>query len=49
MNTVPKKAEKQIFDICAAAINKAMECGALPKADPLPFNVEIPADRKNGD
>ncbi len=49
MTTVPKKAEGQIFEICNAAINKAMECGALPQAEILPFNVEIPADRKNGD
>lgn len=49
MMTVPKKAERQIVELCNAAINKAIEGGALPQAQVLPFNVEIPADRKNGD
>ncbi len=49
MNTIPKTAEAQIGEICLAAVNKAMAAGTLPEAELLPFKVEIPADRKNGD
>ena len=49
MNTIPKIAETQISTVCLAALNKAMSSGALPAAELLPFKVEIPADRKNGD
>ncbi len=49
MNTIPKTAEKQIGEICVSAVKKAIAQGALPEADLLPFKVEIPADRKNGD
>ncbi len=47
-NTV-KKAEQQIYDGVAAAIAAAIADGALPAAELVPFKVEIPADRKNGD
>ena len=49
MNTIPKTAENQISQLCLAALHKAMASGALPQAELLPFKVEIPADRKNGD
>ena len=49
MNSIPKIAEAQIGEICTAAIHKAIAGGALPEAALLPFKVEIPADRKNGD
>ncbi len=49
MNSIPKIAETQIGEICTAAIHKAIAGGALPEAALLPFKVEIPADRKNGD
>ncbi len=49
MNTIPKLAEQQLRDVCAAALRAAMAAGELPEAELAPFNVEIPADRKNGD
>lgn len=49
MNTVPKTAERQLGEIALAALKKAIAAGALPEAQLLPFHVEIPADRKNGD
>ena len=49
MNTIPKTAERQLGETVFAALNQAMASGALPQAQLLPFNVEIPADRKNGD
>ena len=49
MNIIPKTAENQISEICVSALKRAMASGILPEAELLPFNVEIPADRKNGD
>ena len=49
MNTIPKTAERQIGEICTLAVGKAIAAGTLPQAEILPFKVEIPADRKNGD
>ena len=47
-NTV-KTAESQLSAAVNAAIRKAIKKGTLPEAQPVPFNIEIPADRKNGD
>ena len=47
-NTV-KKAQQQIKDRIGAALSAAIADGTLPEAQLLPFQVEIPADRKNGD
>ncbi len=49
MSILVKNAEKQINTAVEAALKKAMETGLLPEAELLPFKVEIPADRKNGD
>lgn len=49
MRDIPKIAQRQITDLVSAALKKAVETGALPEAEALPFNVEVPADRKNGD
>ena len=49
MNDIPRIAQRQITDLVTAALNKAVADGALPEAQPLPFQVEVPADRKNGD
>ena len=49
MSMLVKKAEQQLTDCVTAAIHKAMENGALPQAELVPFKIEVPADRKNGD
>lgn len=49
MSVLVKTAEKQLQEIIAAAINKAIAGGLLPEAELLPIKTEIPADRKNGD
>ena len=49
MTDTVKTAEKQLIEAVNAAIEKAMEKGALPQAETVPFKIEVPADRKNGD
>lgn len=49
MNDTVKTAEYQLNAAVNAAIKKAMEKGTLPEAELVPFKVEVPADRKNGD
>ena len=49
MSMLVKKAEQQLTDCVTAALHKAMESGALPQAELVPFKIEVPADRKNGD
>lgn len=49
MSVLVKNAEEQIISSVNAAIAKAMKNGSLPEADTVPFKVEIPADRRNGD
>lgn len=49
MSTLVKKAEQQLNDAVVKAIKKAIEKGSLPEAELLPFKIEVPADRKNGD
>ena len=49
MNSIPMRAENQITQLVTAAVARAVSAGALPAAELLPFKVEIPADRKNGD
>ena len=47
-NTV-KTAEAQILTLVSAAIRAAIRDGALPEAELVPFKVEVPADKQNGD
>ena len=42
-------AKEQVGSLIRAALNRAMETGALPQADLPEFVVEIPADKANGD
>ena len=49
MSMLVKTAERQLTDCVTAAMQKAMETGALPQAEIGAFKIEIPADRKNGD
>ena len=49
MSVLVKTAEQQLADRVTAALNGAMDSGALPRAELVPFNIEVPADRKNGD
>ena len=42
-------AKEQVGSLIRAALNRAMETGALPQADLPEFVVEIPADTANGD
>lgn len=48
MNMI-KEAKKQVSEIIVNAVNSLFEDGKLPNADIPDFNVEIPADSKNGD
>lgn len=49
MSKLVKKAEEQIKNAVGEALARAMESGALPKAEIPVINVEVPADRANGD
>ena len=49
MNTTVTLAQEQITTLTQNALKAAMADGTLPEAELLPFKVEIPADRKNGD
>ena len=49
MSVLVNDAKKQIEKILLDAANKAMKNGELPECELVPFKVEVPADRKNGD
>ena len=49
MELTTQKAQTQIKNLIAAAIEKGCASGALPGAESAPFNIETPADRRNGD
>ena len=49
MSKLVRTAENQIKDAVENAFKKAMESGALPQAQLPVINVEVPADRANGD
>lgn len=49
MSQLTKKAENQVRTIITDALTKAMDGGALPKAEIPQFLVEIPADTSHGD
>lgn len=49
MSKLVRKAEEQIKRAVENALEKAMECGDLPQSELPEINVEVPADRANGD
>lgn len=49
MANLLQQAFEQTKDIINKALNKLVEEGVFPKCDMPDFNVEIPADAKNGD
>ena len=49
MSKLVRTAEEQIKNAIKNALVSAMESGALPQADLPEINVEVPADRANGD
>ncbi|MBQ4266718.1 MAG: arginine--tRNA ligase [Clostridia bacterium] len=49
MSQTVNKAQNQIKELIAAAIQKAQKNGSLPEGEYNAFSVEVPADRNNGD
>ena len=49
MSQTVNKAQNQIRELIAAAIEKAQKNGSLPEGEYNAFSVEVPADRNNGD
>lgn len=49
MSKIIKQTQELLKSCITNAVNKAIEDGALPKADVPEFIIEQPADRKNGD
>lgn len=49
MSKLVKIAETQLYSCITKAIEKCMSDGTFPQTEINSFNIEIPADRKNGD
>ena len=49
MKLTVQRVQEQILSLVAAAVEAAQQKGALPQGEPAPFNIEVPADRQNGD
>lgn len=49
MSNLVKAVESQLHTCIIAAMDKCMADGTLPEAEKLPFVIEVPADKKNGD
>lgn len=49
MSKIVKETELILKEKIAAAIKESIECGELPAADIPDFNIEIPANKANGD
>ncbi len=49
MSIIVKNAEKQLKDILADALNKAIAAGELPQGELPTYTIEVPADRTHGD
>ncbi len=49
MSQLVETARQQLRRAVLEAMEKAMEKGALPKAEPPKFTLEVPADRAHGD
>ncbi len=49
MSVLVKQVQDKLSALITTAAQKAMETGELPQAELAPFNIEIPANRDNGD
>lgn len=49
MSKIVKEATDALYSLIVNAINKSIENGALPEAQIPQFNIEIPANKDNGD
>ena len=49
MSILIKTVEGQLADCVTEALRRAMDGGALARAELVPFKIEVPADRRNGD
>lgn len=49
MSKIVKKATDSLYELIVNALKKSIENGALPPAEIPQFNIEIPANRDNGD
>ena len=49
MSVLVKQVEDKLCELVRDAAKKAMAAGELPEAELTDFNVEVPADRRNGD
>ena len=49
MSVLVKQVEDKLCELVKDAAEKAMAAGTLPEAELTDFNVEVPADRRNGD
>ena len=49
MSVIIKKTEDDLRSRIEASIKKAIAEGALPEGEIGSFNIEVPADRANGD
>lgn len=49
MSVLVKQVEDKLCELVKDAAKKAIAAGTLPEAELTDFNVEVPADRRNGD
>ena len=49
MELTTQKAQTQIRNLIAKAVEKAFSAGVLPASESAPFIIEVPADKRNGD
>ena len=49
MELTTQKAQTQIKNLIAKAVEKAFSAGVLPASESAPFIIEVPADKRNGD
>ena len=49
MSKIVNKAQNQIKELVLSAITSAQGAGLLPEGESNAFQVEVPADRQNGD
>ena len=49
MSKIVKNVQDKLTAAISAAFEKAISAGTLPEAEIPAFNIEVPADRANGD
>ena len=49
MSVLVKQVEDKLCELVRDAAKKAIATGELPESELTDYNVEVPADRKNGD